>query len=148
MADYITEVEGEVYFEGVLNAEAWDDASPQNRGKAITQATRIIDRLRFVGCKTDEDQDNQFPRGEDTVVPDDIKNACAEIALSLLDGKDPDIEYDNERLTNYKYSDTQSTYDRSSYNYHIVAGVPSITAWRFLLPYLRNDSDVRRIRVT
>jgi hypothetical protein len=146
MADYITEVEGEVYFQGVLNSDAWDAASPQLRGTAITNATSIIDRLRFVGCKTDENQENQFPRGGDTTVPQDVKNACAEIANALLDGKDPELEFENQRMTSQKYSDTQSTYDRTSYDVHILAGVPSVTAWRFLLPYLRSDRDFTRIR--
>jgi hypothetical protein len=99
-------------------------------------ATEIIDRLNFVGSKNDSDQTNQFPRGADTTVPGNVKNACFEISLSLLDGVDPNLEYENIFMTSQGYGGARSSYDRSVKPPHVLAGVPSFVAWTYLQPYL------------
>ena len=144
---YITEAEGETYFGERLNADAWDDASSSDRVKATKQATKAIDRLNFRGEKTSSTQANQFPRGDDTAVPQDIKDACAECALAFLDGLDPEIEYENLSMVSQGYANVRSSYDRSGVPIHVVAGIPSSVAWRFLVPYLRDifEADLRRI---
>jgi hypothetical protein len=138
MASYMTEAEATAYFVNILNTEAWDDASSPDREAALNMATVAMDRLNYRGEKNDPDQDNQFPRGEDTVVPDDIKEACADIALRLLDGVDPEIEFENLSMVSQGYSNVRSTYDRSVPPEHQVAGILSIVAWRKMKPYLRD----------
>ena len=144
---YATEAEAILYFSGRLNADAWDDADSYERDKALINATRIIDRLNFKGTKTVDAQVLQFPRDNDTVVPDDIKSACSEIALALLDGVDPELEYDNLSMVSQGYANVRSTYDRSMPSEHVAAGIPSVNAWRYLKPYLRDVSaiDVSRV---
>lgn len=152
MANYITYSEAEAYANERLNVEAWDAAVDSDGSiagepgsetyKSIAMATKIIDRLNYRGSKTASTQANEFPRGEDTDVPDDIKQACFEIALALLDGVNPDLEAENLGMIAQGYANVRSTYDRSVPAPHISAGVPSITAWRYLVPFLRNPQEV------
>lgn len=148
MSAYATIVEAQAYFDERLNTDAWDDAETADQTKGLAQATKIIDRLNYEGDKADSDQDNQFPRYDDSSVPDDVKYACAEIALALLDGVDPEIEFENLSMVAQGYGPVNSTYDREIPAPHILAGVPSITAWRYLIPYLRNPYDVTLHRVS
>jgi hypothetical protein len=144
---YATSVEGDAYFGEQLNITTWTGASTINKGKALQMGTNIIDRLNFRGEKTVSTQDNQFPRKDDTAVPQDIKDACCEIAIALLDGKDPEMEYDNLRMLSQTYANIKSTYIPIPPE-HIVAGVPSIKAWRYLKPYLRDAGCIDLYRVS
>jgi hypothetical protein len=148
MAAYATIAEGDTYFSERLNADAWDDASDSDKTKGLAQATKIIDQLNYRGEKASSTQDNQFPRDDDTAVPQDIKDACCEIALALLDGVDPELEADNLRMTSQGYANVRSTYDVVAASEHLLAGVPSITAWRYLKPYLKDANAVDLSRVS
>jgi hypothetical protein len=138
-------VGAQAYFETRLNSETWFNAIPNNQVSAIKTATRYIDRLNFDGGRTDTTQVNQFPRGGDVDVPQDIKDACCEIALALLDGVDMEKERENLDMTSQGYGNVRSTYSREHKPEHILAGIPSIVAWHLLLPYL---PDPRVIAVT
>jgi hypothetical protein len=144
---YCTVDEAQSYFDGRLNADAWDDASSANKEKSLIHATRLIERLNFKGEKTVDTQDLQFPRDNDTSIPDDIKYACSEIALALLDGIDPELEFDNLKMVSQGYANTRSTYNPDLPVEHIAAGIPSVMAWRFLKPYLRDMRTVNLSRV-
>lgn len=151
MTPYASVSQAQDYFDDRLNTSAWDAhtlSGDDSQEKALKQATRIIDRLNYIGSKVDEAQEHQFPRGDDTVVPDDIINACAEIALALLDGVDPEIEMENLNMTSEAYGQVKVSYDRTQPAEHILAGVPSATAWRFLKPYLRDHRNVVLSRVS
>lgn len=148
MASYLTSAEAQTYFNNKLHAEPWDTAVAASKTKALAEATAIIDRLNFMGDKTDVAQTNQFPRDADTTVPQDIKDATAEIALSLLDGVDPAIEYENTSMITQSYGNLKSTYNRTINQEYKLAGVPSITAWRILQPYLRDALNVDLNRVS
>jgi len=151
MTPYISVEDAQDYFDDRLNTGAWDVHSVTGDGdqeKALKQATRIINRLNFIGSKTDDAQENQFPRGGDTEIPEDIEIACCEIAIALLDGVDPDIEMENLNMTTQAYGQTSTSYDRTNPAEHILAGVPSATAWRYLKPYLRDSRQVNVSRVS
>lgn len=145
---YATIVEAQSYFDARLHTEAWDEADDATRDKALCQATRIIDRLNFLGCKTEENQALQFPRDGDTDIPDDIKSATDELALALLDGVSPDLEFENLFMVSQGYSSVRSSYDRSIKPPHVLAGIPSIAAWTFLKPYLRDPTEMDLNRST
>ena len=150
MSSYISVNDAQDYFDTRLNSEAWDEhtvSGDNSQEKALAQATRIIDRLNSQGNNSDSEQANQFPRSGDSVVPEDIEIACCEIALALLDGVDPDIEMENLSMTSEAYGQTRINYDRSGAAEHILAGVPSATAWRYLKPYLRDSRYVLLSRV-
>ena len=154
MANYITVSEAQAYADERLNVEAWSTAKEtdgSNWGdagtlcvKAITMATKAIDRLNYRGSKLVATQANQFPRGTDTTAPGDIMRACFEIALALLDGVDPEIETENLQLTMQNYANMKASYDRSVASPYFAAGIISATAWRYLLPYLR---DVKKVNI-
>ena len=61
-----------------VQAGVWEDATDEEKKAALIEATRIMERLNWAGSKADEDQDLQFPRGDDTTVPDDIQHACVD----------------------------------------------------------------------
>ena len=145
--NYCTEAEANTYLTARLNVEAWEDASSADRVKALNMSTDAIDRLSYLGKKTDEDQVNQFPRGTDVAVPQDIQDACAELALRFLDGIDPELEYENLQQVQQGYANVKSTYDRSRAPEHVAAGITSIVAWRKIRPYLRDPASLEIHRV-
>lgn len=132
---YETVANANTYFLSRLHVFSWADSSDAEKEIALKEATARIDRLRFSGDKTVEAQTNEFPRDDETEVPDDIKIACCEIAFSLLDGVEPEKEF--EKLTHSKeeFASEKITYN-DEIPEHLVAGIPSAYAWRFLLPYL------------
>jgi hypothetical protein len=148
MSSYTTIAEASTYFESRLRTDAWDNAEDVDREKALAMATQSIDRLNFHGSKSDDEQELQFPRYTDSVVPQDIKNACSEIALKLLEGIDPDLEFETLSMVSQGYSNVRSTYDRSRIPEHLAAGIPSIAAWRLIKPYLRDAGTINLSRAT
>ena len=148
MPAYISVSAATDYFANRLNTQPWDDAVGTDCEKALNMATDAIDRLNFLGEKADSSQENQFPRLGDTEVPQDIQEACAEIALRLLDGVDPELEFENLTMVSQGYANVKSTYDRTNAPEHIVAGIPSITAWRKIKPYLRDFRSISMNRVS
>ena len=146
---YIDRIEAQAYFDGRLNTSAWDDTTDDGeKDKALIMSTRIIDRLNYLGCKAVEAQELQFPRGADTVVPQDVMDATAEIALALLDGVDPDLEYENLFMTSQGYGGIRSSFDRRVKSPHLLARVPSFAAWTLLHPYLRDGLSIELHRTS
>lgn len=160
------------YFANRLYSDAWLNAAVTDRPKALIAATRIIDTLNFKGDKAavyawdlanpngtpggteandriaDASQPLQFPRDDDTAVPDDICRACYEIAIALLDGKDPEIELENLRVNTESYGGTRTAYGTDlTYVQHLINMIPSSLAWRILRPYLRDENQIRLCRV-
>ena len=144
---YATLTEANAYFATRLHTDAWDAASDSNRNKALIEATRAIDLLNYNGDKTDSEQETEFPRGGDEVVPTDIQIASYEIAYALLDGVDMELEYRDLGAISEGYSSVRSTYDRTLAQEHIAAGIPSAAAWRRLKPYLRDGLSFKLSRV-
>ncbi len=147
---YLTVSEANTYFATRLYTLAWDEASSANKTIALEEATVRIDRLRFSGWLVDGDQANEFPRyydwdsGADGTeeVPTEIENATAEIALALLDGADPEFDYENMNVSSTAYSSVRTSRNMQDTPAHTAAGIPSPLAWRFLLPWL---ASARRI---
>ena len=147
MSNYADVDYGDAYFALRLRSQAWDDATDDDKVKALTEATDIIDQLNFAGDKTDSDQENQFPRSGDSDIPDAIKQAACEIAKALLDGVDPEKEFENLFKLSTSYGGVRTSFDRTSVAGHTVSGVPSFKAWKLLFPYLRDPAQIRIQRV-
>jgi len=146
---YLTIPEAQTYFDGRLNADCWDDAVDAERTKALLQATRAIDRLNFRGELASSGQALQFPRGDDSVVPDDIKCACAEEALALLEGKDPEMERESLAVVSQEFGKAKIKFDREAGRpINILNGIMSATAWSYILPYLRDPLSIRLSRTS
>jgi hypothetical protein len=93
-------------------------------------------------------QNLEFPRGQDTEVPDTILCACFEIAHSLLDGKDPEVELENLGVISQGYGSVRTTYNRNQVPIeHLMNYVPNALAWRWLQPFLRDEDSIILTRV-
>lgn len=166
---YGSVAEADDYFEMRLHEYAWTATVAEDRPKALWAATVIMDSLSFKGSKhtvyellqsnpsaSEEDiraaeaaQALEFPRGADTEVPEDIRSACYEIAYSLVDGKDPDLELENLGIVSQGFGSVRTTYNRSQIPIeHIINGVTSPQAWRLLKPFLRDDEAIKLSRVS
>lgn len=166
---YGTLEEANDYFSMRLHETAWTDADAADKPKALWAATQIIDTLNYKGRKAtvytlleaDEDAEDEeireaeadqvleFPRGADTEVPEAIRRACYEIAHSLLDGKDPELELENLGISSQGYSSVRTTYSRSQVPIeHLINGVPNALAWRLIRPFLRDGDALKITRVS
>jgi hypothetical protein len=155
---YADEGTAQSYFDDArLNAEAWYHSSSINRLKALKSATTMINRLNFKGSRAATAQVNEFPRisgrqvggtivVSDAAVPTDIIIACCEIALNLLDGVDPDLEEDALGDITDAYATARVTSDPAIRKDHIRAGIPSVVAWKRLLPYLNDPMELHIMR--
>ena len=159
---YITVADAQIYFQSKLQTAAWDRATFDQQQKSLYEATRIIDALKLTGSKADRDQVLRFPRmhqlAEDTdplsptfgelipTVPNDVKEACCDIAIALLQGVDPTHEYNLLSRQVHGYATTRQQKDTSMVEPHIAAGVPSLDAWKKLVKYLRDYQGFSLVR--
>lgn len=144
---YISVLTGNVLASYRLNTTPWDGASTADKTAAIRMATESIDMLNLIGEKAEEDQELEFPRDDDTEIPVYIQRATFEIALALLDGADPEMDFASLNLVSSGIANVRSTYNRASNPAHIIAGISSSTAWRYLLPFLRDSRAIKTSRV-
>ena len=164
---YGSTTEADTYFANRLHETAWTAATGPNRSKALIAARAIIDSLNYKGIKhsvytlcgssdtsglaqddiraAEASQTLEFPRGDDTTVPEAIRISEYEIAYALLDGKDPELELENLAISAMGYGAVKTSYERSQLPIeHIINMVPSSVAWRLLRPFLR-DSDALKL---
>lgn len=169
---YATEESAQRYFDGRLNSDAWDSASSRDRGKALLDATRRIDRLNFAGLRTSDynsrmatlsdtgvltcsgiltpstpGQPLEFPRDGHKFYPDEIVAACCEIAFSLLDGVDPEMEMSSLPSIHQGFAAVRETYEPTIARIAYRHGIPSYTAWNYLYPFLADPGEIVLRRV-
>jgi hypothetical protein len=91
----------------------------------------------------------EFPRGPDTTVPEPIRIAQYELALSLLDGVDPQMELENLAVTAQGHAEVRTHFERNMVPIeHLINLVPNPLAWSLLKPFLRDDQAVKLSRVS
>lgn len=93
---YATRAEANTYFDNRLNATTWSALSDDDKDRALITATSRIEQESFVGTVADEDQALQWPRDGvvdrngnevlETEIPQQVKNAQYEYALTLTGG--------------------------------------------------------------
>jgi hypothetical protein len=130
---------GNDYFK--LTGEVWHNSNDTIRLHSLIEATRLIDRLAFKGCKGSTNL--HFPLEDETVVPEDIIAATYELALKLIDCADSDLEADGLRATEDRFVSVLTKRDTSWVPAHINAGIVSIRAWHRLVPYLANSQKLK-----
>lgn len=171
---YGTLAEAGEYFNQRLHEWAWTAASEADREKALIAARRLIDGLAYKGYKAtvyvvmevhegaviDDDiraeiqaaeivQPNEFPRGADAEEPEDIRIAQYELAHSLLDNKDPELELEILAVTSATYGGVKTMYQREQLPLeHLINLIPNAVAWRRLRPYLRDGDAIKLSRVS
>ena len=138
---YVTIAEASSYFMTKLGTDSWFNADETLRQKVLSQSTQAIDRLQFFGAKTNSTQRLQFPRNGCTIIPDEIKIACCENALELLNGMVPDTG----PVISNSFGDVRDTYDRSFALKAPKAGIVSNTAFNYLLPFLGVSQNNSRV---
>lgn len=138
----------QAYFDTRLNTTAWDEANSTDRNKALLMATRAINRLDFAGRRTTAAAalGNQFPRGDDTAVPDEIVYATCEEALSLL-GTTIEQQDASLYILEEQFSGAKVKYNSDRTPEHTLSGITSPEAWRYLVMYLRENKSIEITRV-
>ena len=128
----ISRPDAEIYFFNRLWSESWENASDRDKEKALLTASKTILNLSLMELET---------------IPQDLKDATCELAFALLDGIDPEREFENLSMVSQGYSNIRSTYDRSIRQEHIESGVVSWKAWQLIKPYLDVSTEIKLSRV-
>jgi hypothetical protein len=144
---YADEAYAIAYFAQRLGTDAFDAGSSTNRVKGLKQATLLIDTLNFIGSKTDQAQANEFPRNGDTLVPEEVKQACCEQALALLLGQSLEAGVAARRLASVSVGDASESYRDGIDGLGENAGLTSATAGRLLMPWLSSPREIILERV-
>ena len=153
------------YFGRRLHTEPWDRASPSDKQKALIQSSDALDRLAYRGTKTVATQEREFPRDYNpghlywhsadapvnqtwptNVTDDSVLKACCENALALLDGVDPDLEYQNNRIMHHNFAGVSTKMATEIERPHILCGLASFSAFKFIRPLLADNHSIRLIR--
>lgn len=132
---YLTLDEADIYLESVMDTSAWDMSTDALRTRAIKASQKIIEALNTTGTLVD---------GEPV---DDIKDATVEIALKLLDGVDPQEELHSFTIKEMQFDRLKQTNKSGETPLHIIAGVPSVTAFNILRRYMPDITTVRLSRI-
>lgn len=108
---YCTIEYADEYFNNRLHTESWFEADDSTKAKALKQATRAIDRQLLKGRKTNPKQELAFPRYPDTEVPEAVKEACCEEALTLLErGNSQRRKLQQEGVQSFTLGNMSETY--------------------------------------
>jgi hypothetical protein len=144
---YATISEAWDYFSTRLDTEDWSFANDDTKLRALKYSTRLINNLKFRGCKFDPLQINEFPREDSQTIPDAIKIATCEIALNLLDGTNMEQEIENLFTSSQSYAAVNTGYISGIVPEYMRAGIPSAIAWGYLRPYLIDPRklSIRRV---
>ena len=137
----------DAYFADSLNLADWESYTYEQQNIALNTATRLINNLAFKGYKTDEDQENEYPRNDEDT-PEAIQSACSELALALLKDHDLDSQNSQSRVTSESIDNKiKVSYDTNTIQEHIRHGIISYQAWLYLKPYLIAAGTINLIRV-
>lgn len=142
---YIDVPEADQHFAERLKTDEWDNASAGDKTASLKQATRMLNDLSYVGQKTDEDQDNEWPRNGDPI-PFQIKQATAEVALALLKGFDIDtLEQQSLGKTSESTGDASVSYGADGLRALTKRnlGLSSPSAARLIRPFVTDRREFR-----
>lgn len=130
-----------------LYTSAWDAADDETKTKATFEASRIIDSLAYSFQKLDPDQEHEFPRSNQTEVPQDVLWAHAEISIELLESGGQTLQTSTGVISE-RFAAVGITYDPNNVAVWLQAGVPSELAWAYLLKYLAVPGGIHLCRVS
>jgi len=141
-----TRIIDDLNYKGVKNA-VWSVMYKYDAGTEKEEKILVDPPTRDEVIAADATQELEFPRGKDTVVPNEVEWACYEIALALLEGFDPEDAIDRLNVIRQAYSAVRTTYDNSSSAMeYLVYGIPTARVWRWLKKYLTDSQSIRRSR--
>jgi len=145
---YVTLEDCTTYLSTELWAEAWFVETPENQQKAINKGAQIIDSIAYAGEKLVITQDNEFPRDFQDTTPQDIIDANCLIALKLIEGRIPELDFGNGRIKSDSLASGKTTYEVFNTPQHYLFGVPSYEAWVKMVKYVDLDKVVQLDRVS
>ena len=148
-ADYYgTPYDGDIYFARLVGRVEWKTASLEDKYAALFEASQVINSFNYIGCKTDDSQILEFPRGLDLLIPQDIKYATYEEAYQILCGRNAEEELNELRIQSHKFGTVQTQYMQGvKPPPTVTAGMLSSKAWRLLSPYFRRAEEIQLVRV-
>lgn len=119
---YVTLTQAKAYFVDAIHGAAWDAANEQQKAQALVTATRILDRVRWVGDRASSSQALQWPRTGatdrngtailSTAVPTEVREATYELALALLESNS--LQSGTPAVTQISDGRTSVTFARAS----------------------------------
>lgn len=120
----------------------WDSLASEDKQVLLNRAHDTIDALPITGRKTSVNQPDAFPRCPDKEVPDAVKSAECELALSLSDEAANASLEDYRKMVDYgiqsysigNFSETLLSYSKNSIE--IKYGLISTQAKQLLTPWL------------
>lgn len=120
----------------------WDNLSSEDRQTALTKANDIIDNLPLTGRKYSPTQSHAFPRGFNPEIPEKVRYAEVELALSYSDSDTVSAMQEYRKMIDYgisavsvgNFSESFLTYGKNGLQLHY--GLISTEAERFLAPWL------------
>ncbi len=140
---------GDLFHQRRINAFDWEDATLEDKVKALYDATGMIDKFQFIGDKVVSTQGLEFPRDrtkrDDTVVliggtsgvPVSIENAAYLISDALIGGRDPQSDFDSLRVKSETIAGIRTEFESARVpSEHIANLVPSPAAWALIRPFL------------
>jgi hypothetical protein len=155
---YATLAEANTYHESVLEADAepWNDADVDVRNRALVQATRLLDaNIAWTGWPATSAQVLGWPRiyaytrtgglVASNVIPNELKNATAELARRLIVNGMPDTASDTEGLKRLKAGPVELEFDGSSSDSGVIPALV-LAMIAFLVMRSSHSSSVPVIR--
>lgn len=151
---YLTLAEADEYFTNHLQRDSWFNFLPDERSRALTEATRIIDSLPYAGRVANLGQPHAFPRAfpapfffpssdqilqlsplpyyVQSAVPQRVIDACCELALHLLTSQnDPRRQLQEAGVTRFTLGELTEEYGPTG-----LKQLLGPAAYRLLKPYL------------
>ena len=148
--------DADIYFATYDLTETWDDYTDADKTKALNEATRQIDRLKFRGEKYQwsPTQTLQFPRmvyancktiyldedpsTGDVVVPEKIEHATyiqAKYLLDTIKGDDDTGDAHKAGITSVSIGSTSESYDAATSPINLTTGLVR-DAWEMIREFL------------
>lgn len=128
---------GDRYFSEVIYGQLWLISTVDKKRKAMVTATKMLEQLPFQGYPTEEAQALSFPRNGETATPTPVEEATYELALQLLKGRDAETEQRQLFVKSRKFGRITTDFDHTMAGQeHVIAGIPSLEAWKRIRPFL------------
>ncbi len=141
----------DAYFAERVDCDEWTDLpdSP-TKLKYLKSATKWLDMLVWIGRRTDLYQKQAWPRNGNTDIPQEISEACCEIALAVLNGYTLEAMLEKVGITAESVGQASTSYESggASRLLELNYGLPSAEAARLCAPWLEDTDVIRLERVS
>jgi hypothetical protein len=126
---WVTIEEANAFADNDFYNDPWIRANADKKRRALITATNSMKVLNW----------DELPEE----IPNDLKQACYYIAISLLEGFDPEYEYKNVNLTSQSYGSVKTSYEPNVLARNKIAGIASARAWFIIVKYLKDPNRIK-----